>query len=74
MYAVWLNDHPVGTIQAPSDSEAFRLGVAMWGDLRMRRTTDLEPWQVYQAMAKDAHADSAGREAEIMYRIGRDAR
>ena len=73
-YAAWLNGRCVGTIQAPGYPEASRLGVAMWGDLRMQETTELPAWAVYDAMGKDAEADSAGREAEIMYRIGRDAR
>ena len=72
-YVVWLRRKIVGTVVAPSDDEACVLVVTMWGgQTTMQRTTEAAPWDTYEALCKDEQADYAGREAEILFKIGRE--
>lgn len=71
-YVAWLRSKIVGTVEAPSDLEAACLVVTMWGSETQVRRSNEVPWAVYAAMGKDEVANSLGREAEIMFKIGRE--
>lgn len=72
-YACWASGRCVGTIDAPGKDEACALALVMWGEFStIRRTGDTPARLVYAAMGKDEVANSLGREAEIMFKIGRE--
>ena len=75
VFVVWLAREVVGTLNAPDYKGAWVLATVMWGDRDpfVWIDTDCQAWEIKLAMAKDDAADAAGRETEILYRIGRES-
>lgn len=73
-YVVWSHGRIVGTVKAPSDQEACRLVVTMWGSQTTIQRAESAPLRdLYQAYAMDEIALFDGSRAEIMYRIRKEA-